>query len=301
MARRTITPVVVSLCAAALIAGCGGSPNSPAPLAQPQQLTSQPAAPAPPNNPSVIDSLTARGRRAKEPAGFADLGEAVDLTARVHDDETPVEDLEFQWSAPVGTFEGSGANVTWRAPDTAETPLPVSITLKVVEKYGYPGAAKTYQQDVSSSVTVSLHDSRTELSDMSRQFLLDFSDSNIRDVSYIMRNFQAGCWGTAEETAQVAENRRRYRIVESRVGDASTTVNFGIQCPYGPRDSRKIGDACTAVPVFWRSLDMDKGNAQERVAGTDWLTSVYNTDKQRWFLCDSSFEGHAAANSTFIR
>jgi hypothetical protein len=99
----------------------------------------------------------------------------------------------------------------------------------------------------------------------------------------------------------VTENRRRYRIVESRIGDASTTLSFGTQCPYGLRDARKISDACTAVPAFWRSLDLDNGNAQERVAGTDWVASVYNADKQRWFLCDSSFDGHRAARSTFIK
>jgi hypothetical protein len=297
MGRRTIALVVASIAAGALIVACGGSPNSPGPVVQPQQLAPQPVAPAPPNNPSVIDALTAKGRGSKEPANFADVGETIDLAARVHDDETPVEELEFQWSAPVGTFDGSGANVAWRAPDTAETPLPVSITLKVVEKYGYPGGAKIYQQDVSSSVTISLHDSRTEVSDMSRQFLLDFSDSNIRDIGYIMRNFLQGCYGTAEETAQVTENRRRYRVVESRIEGASTTVNFGGTCPY----SGKKGDACTAVPVFWRSLDMDHGNAEERVAGTDWLASFYVADKQRWYLCDSSFDGRRAVHSTFIK
>ena len=227
----------------------------------------------------------------------SDLAETIDLVARVHDDETPVEELEFQWSAPVGTFDGSGPRVAWRAPASGDTPLPVSITLKVVEKYGYPGGPKIYQQDVSASVTVSLHDSRAELDAMSRQFLVDFSDSTIRDIGYIMRNFQPGCYGTAEETAQVTENRRRYRIIESRIGVASTNINFGGLCPYGPRK----GDACTAVPVFWRSLDGDNHNTEERVAGTDWLASVYNAEKQRWFLCDSSFDGHRAAHSTFIK
>jgi hypothetical protein len=296
MARRSIALVVASV-AAALLVACGGSPNSPGPAVQPQQLAPQPVAPAPPNNPSVIDAVTAKGRGSKEPVNFADLGEIIDLAANVHDDETPIEELEFQWSAPVGTFDGSGANVTWRAPDTAETPAPVSITLKVVEKYGYPGGARIYQQDVSSSVTISLHDSRTEVSEMSRQFLLDFSDSNIRDISYIMRNFLQGCYGAAEETAQVTENRRRYRIVESRIEGASTTVNFGGVCPY----SGKKGDACTAVPVFWRSLDMDHGHAEERVGGTDWLASFYVADKQRWYLCDSSFDGRRAVHSTFIK
>ena len=133
---------------------------------------------------------------------------------------------------------------------------------------------------------------------MSRQFLLDFSDSTIRDVATVMRNFLPGCYGTAEETAQVKENRRRYQIVESRVDAASTTVNFGGTCPYGPH---KTNDACTAVPVFWRSQDMDNHNSEERVAGVDWLASVYNADQQRWFLCDSSFDGHRAAHSTFIK
>src|SRR5512141_771008 len=139
MDRRTSALIVASVCAAILIAACGGSPNVPSPTVQPQQFTSQPVAPAPSNSPTVIDSVSAKGRRSREPANFADLAEAIDLTANVHDDETPVEELEFQWSSPVGTFEGSGPKVTWRAPDDASTPLPVAIFLKVVEKYGYPG------------------------------------------------------------------------------------------------------------------------------------------------------------------
>jgi hypothetical protein len=297
MRRPICAPGVAGIVAAILVAACGGSPSSPGPVVPPQPPGPQPVAPAPPNNPSVIESIAAKGRRSKEPADFADLGETIDLAAKVHDDETPVEELELQWSASVGTFEGSGANVTWRAPDEAETPAPVEITLKVIEKYGYPDAPKIYQQDVSSSVTVSLHNSAAELGEMSRQFLLDFSDSNIRDIGYIMRNFLPGCYGTAEETADVTENRRRYRIIESRVDAASTTVNFGGVCPF----RAKRGDACTAVPVFWRSVDLDRGSAEERNAGIDWVASFYIADKQRWYLCDSQFEGHPAAHSTFIR
>lgn len=298
MVRRVCGLAVTALGAALIAGACGGSPSSPGPAVQPQPPAPQPVAPAPPNNPSVIESIAAKGRRSREPVSFADLGEAIDLTAKVHDDETPVDELEFQWSAAVGTFEGSGPGVTWHAPDAATTPMAVDVTLKVIEKYGYPGAAKIYQQDVSSSVAISLHNSTAELGDMSRQFLLDFSDSTIRDVAYIMRNFLPGCYGTAEEIAQVTENRRRYRIVESRVDAASTTVNFGGTCPYGPR---KTNDACTAVPVFWRSQDMDHHNTEERVAGIDWLASVYNSDKQRWFLCDSAFDGHRALHSTFVK
>ena len=65
---------------------------------------------------------------------------------------------------------------------------------------------------------------------MARQFLLDFSDSSIRDVDYIMRNFEPGCYGTADERQQVQDNRHDYRIVESSVGSATTTVGFGGVC-----------------------------------------------------------------------
>ena len=296
MGRRVCRLVAVGIGAGVLITACGGSPSSPGPTVQPQP-TPQPVAPAPPNNPSVIESIAAKGRRSKEPASFADVGETIDLAAKVHDDETPVEELEFQWSAPAGIFVGSGPTVTWRAPDAAATPMPIAVTLKVIEKYGYPGGPKIYQQDVSSSITISLHNSGAELGDMSRQFLLDFSDSNLRDIASIMRNFLPGCYGTAEETAQVTENRRRYQIVESRVDAASTTVNFGGTCPYGA----KHGDACTAVPVYWKSIDRDEHNEVKAVAGIDWLASFYIPDKQRWFLCDSSFQGHQAARSTFIK
>jgi hypothetical protein len=246
----------------------------------------------------VIESITIQGRRSKEPANFSDLAETVDVSAKVHDDETPVEELQYAWSADAGTFDGVGAKVTWRAPDAAATPLAVTISLKVTEKYGYPGAAKIYQQDVSGSAAVSLHNSAKELGDMARQFLLDFSDSNNRDISSIMRNFIPGCYGTQEETDQVTENRRRYQIIESSVGEPQTTINFGGLCPY----DAKRGDACTAVPVYWKSIDKDNRGAVGAVSGTDWLASFYMADKQRWGLCDSSFQYRGGVNMpSFIR
>lgn len=259
-------------------------------------MTPLPPLPAPANARPVIDSITAQGRRLREPASFADLSETIDITARVRDEETAVADLEFAWSATAGTFEGSGGAVAWRAPAVFATPGDVTISLKVTERFGYPGAAKVYSQDVSSSAVLSLHDSPKELNEMARQFLLDFSDSSIRDVSTIMRNFIPGCYGTQTERDQVTENRRRYRIIESTVGEAQTTVNFGGVCPY----DAKRGDACTAVPVYWKSIDLDV-NATESVRGTDWLASFYVPATRRWGLCDSSFQGRPGAAPTDFR
>lgn len=290
--RRRVGAGVSAILAGILAVSCGGSPNGPG------NVTPPPPATPPPNVPPVIDSIRVQGRAAKEPANFSDLGETVAVTADVHDAETAVDELQYSWTADAGSFDGTGATVTWRAPEVATTPLPVTLTLKVTEKYGYPGAAKIYQQDVSSSAIVSLHNSRKEVGDMARQFLLDFSDSNIRDISAIMRNFIPGCYGTKEETDQVTENRRRYRIIDSHVGEPQTTVNFGGVCPFQARK----GDACTSVPVFWNSIDMDNHGATGAVTGTDWVASFYIPDKQRWGLCDSSFDGRKALNMReFIR
>lgn len=272
-----------------LLAACGGSPSQPNPV---------PAPPPPPpaNKLPVIDSIAAQGRRPKEPAAYADLGEAIDVKAEVHDEETGTDGLQFEWTASAGTFEGTGPAVTWHAPDTAETPIVATMTLKVIEKYGYPDGPKIYQQDVSSSIDVSLHDSIKEVSEMARQFLLDFSDSDIRDVPYIMRNFQPGCYGTDDETAQVTNNRRQFRIVDSRVGDAATTVNFGGVCAYNGRP----GDACTRVPVSWTAIDHDDHDRVGTAAGADWLASVYVAAERRWRLCDSSFQPNRTSTLRFF-
>ena len=107
----------------------------------------------------------------------------------------------------------------------------------------------------SATATVRVHDSIKEVGDKARQFLLDFSDSSIRDVSYIMRNFEPGCYGTAEEAAQVADNRAGYEIVASSVGAATVTVNFGGVCAF----RAKPGDACANVPVMWDSRNLATG------------------------------------------
>ena len=257
--------------------GCGDSPTAPPPPPPPQP---------PPNNAPVISSIRIQGARPNEPPNFADLLESVNVTADVRDDETPVAQLQFIWSSTVGTFNGSGSSVTWQAPAASTTPADVTLRLEVVERYGPLTAPTAFEHRVSSSATLKLHDSLKEVGDISRQFLLDFSDSSIRDVAYIMRNFEPGCYGTAAEAVEVAENRARFRIVSSAVGAAAVTVNFGGVCPFRARP----GDACAQVPVVWDSIDLSTG-VRGVVRGTDQVAAVYVRSRAEWRLCDSQFNG----------
>ncbi len=127
------------------------------------------------NLPPVISSLKIQSAQPNAPADFADLNESVPVTAIVTDAETPLSQLTLEWSADLGTVTGTGLSVLWRMPAAATTPRAATITLKVVEALG--GSAGT--QSVSAKATLSLHDSAKEIGTISRQFLLDFSDSSL--------------------------------------------------------------------------------------------------------------------------
>jgi hypothetical protein len=129
-----------------------------------------------------------------------------------------------------------------------------------------------------------------EVGDMAHQFILDFSDSSI-GVPQVMRNFQPGCYGTEEESGDVTNNRRYFRIEKSTVIPKATMINFGGRCIF----RNKEGDACARVYARWESTvlqdvgDLKKG--QTTVAtGVDQLTAFYYRDQKRWRLCDSQFD-----------
>jgi hypothetical protein len=241
----------------------------------------------------VIESITIQGTRSKEPANFADIGETVNLTAAVHDDETSVEQLLFEWSAPTGTFEGIGSKVTWTAPaePAGSVPMDVTISLKVTEKYGQPGGPLVFKHEVTSSAKLSLHDSMTEVGTMARQFLLDFSDTNLRDADYIMRNFgRTSCpdpRDTDDERSDVTNHFTNYRTVAFRIGSPVVTISFGGTCPFRNR----AGDACAVVPAFWDSIDV-RTNARGSVDGNDFLSAIYSPADSRWWLCSSDYQAH---------
>jgi hypothetical protein len=276
MARSIATGLVAATVASMLIAGCGGSPAAP-----------PPPAPVPPaNNPPVIETLTVQGTRPNEPSNFADINETVELAAQVRDDETAIEQLQYVWSAPEGTFTGTGSRVTWRAPAAVPAGSTVAIKLEIVERYG---STNQFEHRASRSQVVNVHDSAHEVSDLARQFLLDFSDSSL-DVAHVMRNFDPSCYGTAQETEDVTKNRRDLRIVEYTIGTPVVSVRFGGVCQFRARP----GDACERVPVMWVATRVSNGK-RENARGNDQVAAMYHRTERRWRLCDSQFDGQLSA------
>jgi hypothetical protein len=281
------------------LAACGGSsPTRPTPPVY--GLNNQ----QPPSNSlPVIESIAIQGTRAKEPANFADAGETVLVTAKVHDDETDAERLTYEWSATAGTFSGAGASPAWTAPGMVAAAGAVTITLKVIENYGPASAPQSLQHEAIGTATLSLHNSAREVGDLSRQFLLDFSDSNIRDISYVMRNFsRARCPQPKEiddETGDVTDNRRNFQILNFRIGAPAVTVNFGGNCPF----RGKMGDACAVVPSYWDSVDL-RDRTRGAVDGRDIVAAAYAPADSRWWLCASDYDGRTTFGATlrgFIR
>jgi hypothetical protein len=244
-----------------------------------------------PNPPPAIAAITVQSTQANAPSNFADLSEDVPVTATVTDAETPPSQLTYEWSATLGTFTGTGAAVRWKAPASASTPTVATITLKVTETLA--GGAGT--QSASKTATVRLHNSAKEISDMSYQFLLEFSQQSLTPEQ-IIRNFYTGCPGRNDELSDVTNNQKNFKINAYSVATSfPVTINFSGRCPY----QNKSGDGCAQVPVQWKStclssdpLVCTKGLTYT-TTGTDQTTAVYRQD--RWWLCDSNFNGSATS------
>jgi hypothetical protein len=285
------------------INGCGASaPSSPTPPTPPGNGGGQP----PSNNLPVVEAIGIQGSKPNEPANFADVGETVSIVAKVHDDETPVDQLQYAWTATVGTFSGSGPNVSWTAPDavvadsTTIGGSAVTISLKVTERYGPLGGAPPFEHSVSGTARLSLHDSARSVGEMARRFLLDFSDSSIRDVPYIMRNFsRARCPQPGEvdsEYSDVTKDRIERRRTDYSVASVPATVSFKGTCPF----RGKPGDACVVIPVFWADVFLPTNEAGW-TRGNDIIAAAYSTDDDRWWLCASDYQGLQTVGAAFYR
>jgi hypothetical protein len=263
---------------------CGDSPNKPGPIINPP--------PPPVNNTApVITSITVQGSRRNEPANFADVSETVAVTGAVTDAETNVDLLQYNWTATLGSFTGTGARVSWVAPAAAVTPATVTITLEVVERFG------TNQENrVNRTATVALHDSIKEVGDMSVRFLTEFSKPQTnQSVADVMRDFKASVCPVqgevTDEENSVRNHMQNFFMHEYRVDPARVTVDFGGLCIDAFAQLRS--DACAAVPVMWESTDLTT-RQRRRTTGTDLLSARFSVADNRYWLCSS----HYFANPT---
>jgi len=240
----------------------------------------------------VIASLAIQGKRANEPANFADVGEEVVVTAVVRDAETPVDKLLFEWTADAGAFTGSGPSVRWQAPVSLVTPTQIKVTLKVTETLGTVlarGLTSAATQSVTASSTIRVHDSLKEIRDLSVTFLEDFSHQTLSPTQ-IVRNFWSGCSGKEDELGDIEGNQRKYQITRYTLGTSpGAAIGFQGTCSF----RAKKGDGCVWTPVEWHSVckstDCGTIGKTETAIGTDQTTAVYRDS--RWWLCDSDFDG----------
>jgi hypothetical protein len=251
-------------------------------------------APTVTNAPPLIIGMTAQDRRRGAPANFADLEDLVDVQVSIQDAESTADQLTYQWEAGVGTFEGEGRSVRWRAPDRADTPTNLLLRVTVIERYdgvndqGLPAPA---EHRVTGSVPVSLHDSEKELSDLGGEFLTDFSQQRLSPEA-IVRNFTDSCRGKSDELTDVRNNQNEQTIVEYSVGVPQVTISFGAVCQYFSSRGR-FGDGCAYYPVRWKSTRKSDGRVTVS-QGFDQVNALFQGG--RWQLCDSDFNGTVTAN-----
>jgi hypothetical protein len=255
----------------------------------------------PPNNVApVISSITARGSRPGQPENFADLDEVINVSAAVSDSETPADQLEYHWTATAGTFTGTGATVTWKAPATApEPPAQVTITLRVVERYGAGGI---FQQEVTGTRPVALHDSVREIGGMAVRFLEEFSKPQTNtDWRDVMRDFStAECPNrnhVDDERRDVENHIQNFEMHAYTIGSPTVELRFGLGCVFIGNRFRP-GDACVSVRTNWTSTDRRNGQTHNTI-GIDYLSAVYSRSGSRWWLCSSDFENQSTLGHAF--
>lgn len=259
---------------------CGDSPIQPGPNPHPNPNPN----PQPINNtPPTIASITVQGTRTRQPANFADVGETIPIVAAITDAESNIETLQYNWTATQGSFTGTGRTVSWVAPPAIDQRVTVTIALEVVERFG-----TSQENKVSRTATLSLHDSRKEVGDMSVRFLTEFSkpqtNQNWQDI---MRDFKASACpdpGEVEgEREDVIRHYTNFTMHSYQISPAQVTIGFGGSCFEGVK-----GDACASVAVVWNSTDKRNG-ITATTSGTDHLTASFSTADDRWFLCSSRF------------
>jgi hypothetical protein len=266
------TPVLVCLCAVAAlaVAACGGTSTKPTPVTPP--VVEPP--PVVRNDAPVIVSMAVTSPR-------VEADQTVVATAYVSDAETPLDQLNYQWSAtPVnGTFSGSGPIATWRAPRQQTTPDLYTLKVLITEKYTSAGQPK--ENTVSSIVQVHYNDSVREITTISMKFLTELFPTYTIPANQAVVDFSDSCSGKDFEFNDITNNRINFQILSGTYNNVSVSLNTD-------RTYADVSGAC----VF-RDIPKDPTNPNygktETVTGICRLTVIY--ENWKWWLCTSGFEG----------
>lgn len=229
-----------------------------------------------PNNPPVIQQISLSSPR-------VEVNAQIQLTAVVQDQETSPASLTYEWTATAGSFSGSGASVTWRAP-AAATVATHDLTLTVIERYtaiDADGRSQSRENRVSGSVTAHVNDSGAELSLLALTFLDDFVHSE-RSAAFCVRNFSDSCRGKQDEFNDITANRAEFvnDPGQSSFSIGSITYNTPGNVPTGAMS------ATVLAPCNFAARRLSTG-AFGIARGTCRLTNVY--ENWQWRLCESNF------------
>jgi hypothetical protein len=236
---------------------------------------------APANPPPVITALNKSAER-------AEVNTEINVSVIAQDAETLPANLLYEWSAPSGTFIGTGSAVRWRAA-TTESPATVELKVTVVERYQVTdadGQTQTRENRVSAVTPVHVNDSDMELNRLSLTFLDDFVHSE-RTPEYCVRNFTDSCRGKAMELEDIARNRREFVNNPSQSSFSIRSISYN-------RGPGQATQATVLAPCRFAATSTATGVSGVAV-GTCRLIHVY--ENFRWFLCESWFDPPSLADT----
>lgn len=280
---RHLKSLLLSLCAAcalSLVAACEVAPQAaPSPPAPPAQ--------APPNvvhTPPVIRSVTVATTR-------AEVDQDVAVTAVVEDAETPVDALTFVWTTDAGSVIGTGPAVTWRlSKGAATTPLDVTISLQVVERYTETNSqGQPVPRELAATAAATpfrVHDSAAEVSRIAVSFLVDkFGNSNVPAGACLV-DFSDACSGKAAELQDVLHNRETFVILSAEARVTSVSVD-------ATRTHATVIAACTFQDrtIATGKIGISRGDCL--------LTAIFEAG--RWWLCTSNFSATSGSGLMYER
>lgn len=252
-----------------LAAACNGkSPVAPPPPPPPPPVVHTV------NTPPTIKAITIGASR-------AEVGDVIPITADIEDAETPVDQLKYTWTSSVGSFTGTGRQVTWTLAKGAATPADVTFSVAVTETFADVDDANkpvTRENKVSFDAPGSLrvHDSPAEIGKIVFAFLVTyFGNSNVSADAAVV-DFIDPCpdcpSGKADERHDVQDNRDRYTFISSSIEILGVDVNTA-------RTFAFVDAYCA-----FTSTEKSSGISGTAV-GICSLTALYSNG--RWWLCES--------------